>query len=94
MSQVLDVQWSKGGGAKLVAFDGEMIVLMSTIPSPPGSRLEGTFGTMTLRVKVHQSKRQSDGATFELRGRAFDFVRETRDALIAHVQARQTSQGP
>jgi hypothetical protein len=89
----MNVQWSKGGAAELIAFDGEMIALLSTIPSPPGSRLEGTFGTMTLRVKVHQCKRQADGTTFELRGRAFDFVRETRDALLAHVQTRQPPQG-
>jgi hypothetical protein len=83
---------SKSGEAELVAFDGELIQLLSTIPSPPGSRLEGSFGTMTLRVKVHQCERQADGR-FELRGRAFDFVRETRDALLASVKPGEATQG-
>lgn len=84
----MKIQWSKGGEAELQTFDGEAISLVSSIPSPPGSRLEGTFGSTTLRVKVHQCKRQDDGR-FLLQGRAFDFVRETRELLLASLKPAQ-----
>lgn len=77
------VKWSRGGEARVVSLDAQSIVLRSTVPSPPGSRLEGTVQSdppATLRVKVHSSKKQTEG-DFVLEGRPLDLPRATRDAL-------------
>ena len=63
-------------------------MLRSTVPSPPGSRLEGTLTgekPATLRVKVHGSKKQPEG-DFVLEGRPLDLPRETREVLEAMVR--------
>jgi hypothetical protein len=83
------VKWARGGEARVVKVDAQAIVLRSTVPSPPGSRIEGVLvgaaggeppGKLRLRVKVHGSKKQDDGA-FVLEGRPLDLPRETRDVL-------------
>jgi hypothetical protein len=81
------VAWNAGGEASVVAFDASGIVLRSTVPSPPGSRLEGTLSGdrgAPLRVKIHGCRRQDDG-TFELRGRPLDMTREVRQRIEAMV---------
>jgi hypothetical protein len=78
--------WQKGGTATVEAFDGEAITFLSSIPSPPGSRLEGNFEGKTVKFKIHQCKKQESGQ-FELRGRTVDFVREARDAIIVALHA-------
>ncbi len=77
------IRWSRGGEARVVSIDAHAIVLRSTVPSPPGSRIEGSLAgepPATLRVKVHASKRQPDG-DFVLEGRPLDLPRETRERL-------------
>jgi hypothetical protein len=75
------ISWAKGGEARVVAFapDGA-ITLRSTIPSPPGSRIEGTLEGSSLRVKIHGAKKQDDG-TFVLEGRVLDLTRDLRARL-------------
>jgi hypothetical protein len=80
------IQWAKGGEARVVAFaaDGS-VTLRSTIPSPPGSRIEGVVGgdaPLAVRFKVHGAKRQEDGS-FVLDGRVLDLTRELRARLLA-----------
>jgi hypothetical protein len=75
--------WSKGGEASVVSLKADAIVLRSTVPSPPGSRIEGRLeGEMPakVRVKVHASKRQPEG-DFILEGRLLDVTREVRARL-------------
>jgi hypothetical protein len=72
------IVWAKGGEARVLEFcpDGA-IKLHSTIPSPPGSRIEGAaFGT-TVRFKIHSAKKQDDGS-FLLEGRVLDLTRDLR----------------
>jgi hypothetical protein len=88
------VRWLRGGEARVVSLDaaGRTIVLQSTVPWPPGSRVEGTLeGDRTggspgagalLRVKVHSSRKESTGQ-FVLEGRPLDLARETRERLEA-----------
>jgi hypothetical protein len=79
------VRWVKGGEARVVSVTPDAIVLRSSVPCPPGSRVEGTLdGTppATLRLKVHASKRQPEG-DFVLEGRPLDLTRETRERLGA-----------
>jgi hypothetical protein len=75
------VTWAKGGEATIASLVDDAIVLRSTVPSPPGSRIEGTLesGEM-LRVKIHGSKKQDDGA-FVLQGRALDMTRAVRERI-------------
>jgi hypothetical protein len=84
------VTWAKGGEARVVSIDAGAIVLRSTVPSPPGSRIEGTVHgepPATLRVKVHASRRQPEG-DFVLEGRPLDLPRETRERIEALLNQR------
>ncbi len=78
-----DIRWQKGGTAQLVSLSIDAITLSSTIPSPPGSRIDGTLTsdpTKPVRVKIHGSKKQPDG-TFVLVGRPIDLEKELREEL-------------
>jgi hypothetical protein len=76
------VRWIRGGEASVAAFDGDRISVLSTTPSAPGSRPEGTLPSgAPLRLKVARCRRQEDG--FLIEGRVLDATRETR----AEVQA-------
>ncbi len=87
------IRWQKGGEADVVSLAGDRITLLSTTPSPPGSRLEGLLVgaaedqaavALSIRVKVHAAKRQEDGR-FELRGRALDLGAAARERLLAAI---------
>ena len=54
--------WAKGGDAWFLEASGDAVVLLSTVPSPPGSRIEGKLEDGTVvKVKIHGSKKQDDG---------------------------------
>ena len=79
------IVWSKGGEATIVMASGDAIVLQSSVPSPPGSRIEGTLQgepKASIKVKIHGSKRMPDG-TFRLEGRPLDLTREVRERVVA-----------
>jgi hypothetical protein len=79
------LQWAKGGEARVVALAGDAIVLRSTVPAPPGSRVEGSLDgepPVTVRVKVHASRRQPEG-DFIVEGRLLDATREVRGRVEA-----------
>jgi hypothetical protein len=83
------VRWSGGGEARVTSIDAQAIVLRSTVPSPPGSRIEGTLvgePAAKLRVKVHGSKKQPEG-DFVLEGRPLDLPRETREHIERMAKA-------
>ncbi len=83
------IGWTKGGEAVVVALKDDAITLRSTIPSPPGSRIEGAMASGApdaVRVKIHSSKRQEDGA-FVLEGRVLDMTRALRERLGAPDEA-------
>jgi len=79
------VRWTKGGEARVATIAADAIVLRSTVPAPPGSRIEGGLEgepAATVRVKVHASKRQPEG-DFLIEGRLLDATREVRARLAA-----------
>ena len=79
------VRWAKGGEARVATIAADAIVLRSTVPSPPGSRIEGRLEgdpPATVRVKVHGSKRQPEG-DYVIEGRLLDATREVRARLEA-----------
>jgi hypothetical protein len=77
------LRWSGGGEATVELLRADAVRLRSTVPAPPGSRLEGALEgapPATLKVKVHSSKRQPEG-DFLIEGRPIDLTREVRDRL-------------
>ena len=77
------LRWANGGEARVLAIDAQAVVLRSTVPSPPGSRIEGSLvgdPPARLRVKVHVSKKQPEG-DFVLEGRPLDLARDTRERI-------------
>jgi hypothetical protein len=88
------VTWAKGGEARLLSIADDAIVLRSTVPWPPGSRIDGTAShgasvAVALRVKVHSSRRQEQGE-FVVQGRPLDLTREVRERLEAWVREDST----
>jgi hypothetical protein len=79
------VVWAKGGEARVVRVAADAVTLRSTVPSPPGSRIEGILAgepPTPLRVKIHASRRQPEG-DFVLEGRLLDITRDVRARLEA-----------
>jgi hypothetical protein len=86
----VQVRWAGGGEARVLRIGADAIALDSSVPSPPGSRIEGTLeggagAAARLRVKVHASKRQPDGR-FVLEGRPLDLSRATREGIEAGLR--------
>jgi hypothetical protein len=81
------VTWAKGGTASFVIVVDDAVTLRSSIPSPPGSRLEGALvsdASVALKVKIHSSKHQPDGS-FLLMGKLLDASRPMRDRVASLV---------
>jgi hypothetical protein len=79
--------WTKGGEADLVAITADTVTLRSTIPSPPGSRIDAVLASdagAVVKFKIHASRRQPDGS-FVLEGRPLDLTKEMRERLAALV---------
>ncbi len=84
-SERAHLTWLKGGTASLVTIDDDTVTLRSSIPAPPGSRLEATLtvdASTAVKVKIHGSKLEQDGS-FTLRGRLLEANRELRVRLAA-----------
>lgn len=81
----MHLSWQKGGEAAVLAVTGDRITLSSTLPSAPGSRLDGVLaGGGALRVKVASCRKsQGPDAYFTIEGRLIDTTREVRAALSA-----------
>jgi hypothetical protein len=87
---VTQIAWAKGGAAQVTSLANDAIVLLSSVPSPPGSRIDGRVEgdePVPVRVKIHGSKRRADGL-FVLEGRVLDATREVRARLEALAQPR------
>ena len=82
------LEWSKGGTASLLIVTADAVTLRSTIPSPPGSRLEATLlgdPPVSVKIKVHGSKLEADGS-FTLKGRVLEATRALRTRLASLVE--------
>lgn len=81
------VAWAKGGTASFLLVADDAVTLRSTVPSPPGSRIEATLvadPAVAVKVKVHGSKLDPDG-TFILRGKLLEANRGLRDRIATLV---------
>ena len=76
------IRWNKGGDAAVLEADDDRVTVRSTIPSAPGSRLEGTLPSgSVLRLKVAQCK--ADSGAFRITGKLLDATRAARDEVAA-----------
>lgn len=83
------LNWAKGGTASFVLVVDDAVTLRSSIPSPPGSRIEGTLTSdppAGVKVKIHGSKLEADGS-FTLKGKLLDANRALRDRVAALASA-------
>ena len=88
---VAHVTWAHGGEARLSSLRADAVVLESTTPSPPGSRIDGTLASGSgeaIRVKIHLCRREASGR-FRLEGRPIDLTREVRERLVALIESPQ-----
>ncbi|MDB5219984.1 MAG: hypothetical protein JWO86_7911 [Myxococcaceae bacterium] len=79
--------WTKGGTASLLTIAQDNVTLRSSIPSPPGARLDATLASdpsVAMKIKIHGSKLQPDGS-FTLKGRVLEATRALRDRLTSLV---------
>ena len=77
------MRWARGGEAQIVSIDADAISLRSTVPWPPGARIEGALiddPRATLRVKVHGCRKQADGE-YAIDGRGLDLPKSLRALL-------------
>jgi hypothetical protein len=82
--------WAKGGTASFLTVKDDAVTLRSSIPSPPGSRLDATLladprdPPVAIKIKIHGSKLEPDGA-FTLKGRVLEATRALRARLATLV---------
>ena len=78
----MHLTWTKGGEADVTLLVDDLITVLSTIPSAPGSRPDGKLASgAAVRLKVARCRRQDD--RFVIEGRLIDTTRETRAELAA-----------
>ena len=92
----MHVSFPKGGGARVLALTKDKVTLCSTIPSAPGSRLDGLLASGgALRVKVASCQRSEGPApSFTIKGRLFDTTREVRAEIAALCDAERQPKAP
>jgi hypothetical protein len=80
--------WTKGGTATIMSVVEDAIEVRSTIPAPPGARLEATLvaePAVTVKMKSHGSRRDEDG--FVIKGRLIDCTRALRERLAGFTSS-------
>ena len=97
MATVAHVRWEKGGEASVETAEGDLVTLVSTMSSAPGSRIAGALeGGAPIRVKVARCRRR-DGAqdppSYVIEGRLLDASRRLREALAALALAAASAEG-
>lgn len=74
----------RGGTLQVLEFNGEHVVVLSTLSSPPGSPLEAMLDGGTLRIKVRSCQKvaaDDAGRTFRIEGRLVSLTRAQRESL-------------
>lgn len=91
----MHLRLQKGGEATVLTLAGDRITLSSTIPSAPGSRLDGELAAGgALRVKVASCRKgQGPDACFTIEGRLIDTTREVRAAISALGDPKASAEG-
>lgn len=81
------VAWVKGGFASFLKAEDDRVELLSSMPSAPGSRPEGSLSSGTrVRVKVARCRRRDaseEPPMFVIEGRLIDASRSARDEMAS-----------
>ena len=90
------ITWDKPGSAQVIRFEeGDLLTVISTLASPPGSPLSGKLGPapeIALRMKIRNCKAQPDGQ-YTLIGRLVSPTRELREKLTNHFANAANNSG-
>ena len=76
----------RGGTLSVLEVNGEHIVVLSSLSSPPGSPFEAKLEGTTLRIKVRgcrQVEPDEAGRSYRIEGRLVSLTRAQRDALAS-----------
>ena len=77
------LELSAGGAAAIIEIQGDHVVLLSSVASPPGSTLNLKHGEIPVLVKVRGCKRlDTSELPFRIEGRLVSFTRAARDVLF------------
>ena len=80
------IRWTKGGEAAVIEADDDRVTVRSTIPSAPGSRIEGLLPSGgPFRLKVARCR--AEGGGFRIEGKLLDATRAVRDEVAGLVAA-------
>ena len=80
------IRWSKGGEAEVIEAKDDLVTVRSTIPSAPGSRIEGKAPSgSSVRIKVARCR--AEGGGFRIEGKLLDATRAVRDEVAGLVAA-------
>jgi hypothetical protein len=78
------IRWTKGGEAQVLEARDDQVAVRSTIPSAPGSRIEGALPSgASVRLKVARCR--ADNGGFRIEGKLLDATRATRDEVAALI---------
>lgn len=78
------IRWTKGGEAHVIEARDDQVAVRSTIPSAPGSRLEGTLASgAAVRLKVARCR--AEGGAYRIEGKLLDATRATRAEVAALI---------
>lgn len=92
------IRWDKGGDASVVIAEDDLVTVDSSIPSAPGSRIEGSIASgAKVRVKVARCKRlpaQDPSPLYRIEGRLLDASRALRSELGALARANPAKEPP
>lgn len=80
------IRWNKGGEAAVLEARDDQVAVRSSIPSAPGSRIEGVLPSGgAVRIKVARCRAEGDG--FRIEGKLLDATRASRDEVAGLVAA-------
>lgn len=78
------IRWARSGEATVLEARDDHVIVRSTIPSAPGSRIEGALPSgSAVRIKVARC-RSGEGA-FRIEGKLLDATRALRQEIAALV---------
>ena len=75
----------KGQRAAIVTTDGDQVTLNASVPSPPGSSLDATLETHSLRIKVRgcrKDPKNPEDLPFTIEGRFVSLTKAQRQAVL------------
>lgn len=76
--------WARGGSARLLETNGDLVSVLSSLSAPPGTPLEGELEGKTYRIKVRSCRKSDEDPSlpFRIEGRFQNLTREQRERVL------------